>query len=100
MKLTLTDKAIQWFEEGYPLAEGESIRLFGKTYGNTEVHDGFSVGMKSSDPDKHEILARVDHNNRTYFASKDDEWFFNGYDLEVDFDFDMEMPLYHFIPNN
>lgn len=96
MKLTLTDKAVKWFEEGFPLAEGEAIRFFGKVYGKTEVHDGFSVGMKMADPDDFEVIAKHEENGRTYFASKEDEWFFNGYDFEVDFDLDQEVPIYHF----
>lgn len=96
MKLTLTDTAIEWFENEYPLAEGESIRFFGKTYGKTEVHDGFSVGIKMSDPNKHKLLGSFEENGRIYFASTDDEWFFNRYDFEVDFDIESETPIYHF----
>lgn len=99
MKLTVTDTATAWFENEYPLDKGESIRFFGKAYGKTEVHDGFSVGMKLSNPEKHDVIAKHEENDRTYFAAEDDEWFFNGYDLEVDFDLESEAPIYHFHSN-
>lgn len=96
MQLTITETAHQWFEESYPLEEGESIRFFGKLYGKTDVHDGFSVGMKIDNPAEHDLLAKLEENGRTYFASKDDDWFFARYDLEVDFDTEHEAPIYNF----
>lgn len=37
MQLTITETARQWFEESYPLEEGESIRFFGKLYGKKRM---------------------------------------------------------------
>ncbi|MCP4295095.1 MAG: iron-sulfur cluster biosynthesis protein, partial [Proteobacteria bacterium] len=51
MKIDVTDKAVSWFEKELLLDKGDAIRFFGKTYGNTEVHDGFSVGMSVDQPD-------------------------------------------------
>lgn len=96
MHLTLTDTALHWFETAYPLNQGESIRFFGKLYGNTAVHDGFSVGMKLDTPEKHIILADYTANGRTYFISQDDQWFFSRYHLEIDFDVTAESPIYNF----
>lgn len=96
MDITLTEKAIHWFEEDYPLDEGDSIRFFGKTYGNTEVHEGFSVGMTLDQPEDHEILGKKEVNGRTYFTAKHDDWFFSRYNLEIDFDNEREEPIYHF----
>ncbi|WP_208559841.1 HesB/YadR/YfhF family protein [Marinilactibacillus kalidii] len=95
MKLALTEKAVQWFEEEFALDKGKAIRFFGKTYGNTEVHEGFSVGLSVDQPEG-EPLAKKEINGITYFAGKEDEWFFNGYDLEIDFDYDREDLIYHF----
>jgi len=96
MEITLTDKAIQWFENEYPLDEGEAIRFFGKAYGSTEVHEGFSVGMKMSNPEDFEVSSKMEVNGRTYFTAQEDDWFFNPYDLNIDFDTDAEVPIYHF----
>ena len=67
MKITLKDEAIKWFENKFPLKNGESVRFFGKTYGNTEVHEGFSVGMQMDTPDNHaDILTLTEENGRQY----------------------------------
>ncbi|MFC6463917.1 HesB/YadR/YfhF family protein [Marinilactibacillus sp. GCM10026970] len=95
MKLELTDNAIQWFEDEFSLDNGKAIRFFGKTYGNTEVHEGFSVGL-TVDELEGEALAKQEVNGITYFAGKEDDWFFSGYDLEIDFDFENEDLIYHF----
>lgn len=98
MKITLKDEAIEWFENKFPLDKGEAVRFFGKTYGSTEVHDGFSVGMQMDSTDNHdEVLALAEENGRQYFTTKQDEWFFEGYDLEIGIDDTYKEPYYHFI---
>lgn len=100
MKITLSDQAVSWFENEFPLHEGEAIRFFGKTYGTTEVHDGFSVGVKLENPKTTEnILALTELNQRTYFISAEDEWFFHGYDLIIKMDETFKEPSYHFQAN-
>lgn len=98
MKITLKSEAIEWFENKFPLNEGEAVRFFGKTYGSTEVHDGFSVGMQMDTAESHDdILALTEENGRKYFTTKNDEWFFEGYDLEIGIDDTYNEPYYHFI---
>ena len=98
MKITLKDEAIKWFENKFPLNKGESVRFFGKTYGNTEVHEGFSVGMQMDTLDNHgDVLALTEVNGRQYFTTRLDEWFFEGYDLEIGLDDTYNEPYYHFI---
>lgn len=100
MKITLSDQAVSWFEEYFPLDEGESVRFFGKTYGNTEIHDGFSVGMTLDRIEtRKDIMAVTEINNRNYFIGLEDEWFFNGYDLSINIDPTFGEPRYHFHPN-
>lgn len=100
MKITLTDEAFHWFENNFPLDEDEAIRFFGKTYGNTEVHEGFSLGLEMDNPENYgddDILGLAEENKRQYFTTKEDNWFFSGYDLEIDLDDNYKEPDYHFI---
>lgn len=100
MKITLRDEAIHWFENKYPLHEGEAIRFFGKTYGETEVHEGFSLGIQADKIENYnedEIIALAEENGRKYFTTKEDDWFFKGYDLEIGIDDNYNEPSYHFI---
>lgn len=97
MKIKLTPKAASWYEEHLPLETGEGVRFFGKTYGKTNVHNGFSVGMQIDNyEDYEEIIAHETVNDRHYFAAKEDEWFFSGYDLEIDLDDSTNEPFYIF----
>lgn len=100
MKITLSDQAISWFENEFPLHKGEAVRFFGKTYGTTEVHDGFSVGVKLDNPETTEdVMASTELNQRIYFISSEDEWFFHGYDLLIEIDEIFKEPSYHFQSN-
>lgn len=51
MELTVTPKAQKWFDSEIDLPETYGIRFFGKVYGKTEVHDGFSIGMSVEQPE-------------------------------------------------
>lgn len=97
MNITLSKEAITWFETQFPLNEGEAVRFFGKTYGKTEVHEGFSVGLELDNPDQSDkILASTEINNRTYFIAQEDDWFFSDYDLTIGLDEKFNEPSYHF----
>lgn len=98
MNIKISDEALTWFEESLPLDEGEALRFFGKTYGKTNVHDGFSVGIQIDDPKNYEeFIAKEELNGRIYFAAKEDEWFFSGYDLDIGFDESQGEPFYTFL---
>ncbi|GEK91879.1 iron-sulfur cluster biosynthesis protein [Alkalibacterium kapii] len=95
MNIKITDKAVSWFENEMGLEPGDGVHFFGKVYGKTEIHEGFSVGMRIEKPDSN-LLGKVKINGITYFASKEDDWFFSRYDLVVDYDDKKEEPIYHF----
>ena len=45
MQIQVSDAASQWFRDELALQSGMQS-LFGKVYGQTAVHDGFSLGME------------------------------------------------------
>ncbi|EGP4958105.1 iron-sulfur cluster biosynthesis protein [Enterococcus faecium] len=94
MELTVTPKAQKWFESEIDLPETYGIRFFGKVYGKTEVHDGFSIGMSVEQPEH--PVKKVEIEGTMFFIEDADEWFFKGYDLFVDYDPKLEEPTYHF----
>ncbi|MFO8068857.1 MAG: iron-sulfur cluster biosynthesis protein [Alkalibacterium sp.] len=98
MEISLTDRAIKWFEDELTLESGDAIRFFGKTYGKTEVHEGFSVGISVEQPDN-DILGKKVLNGITYYAGAEDDWFFSRYDLVIDYDKKKDEPIYHFNSN-
>ncbi|MBO1308703.1 iron-sulfur cluster biosynthesis protein [Enterococcus sp. 669A] len=94
MKLTVTPAAQKWFKEEIVVNEGQGIKFYGKVYGKTQVHDGFSVGMSVDTPEKPLITENV--GDMLFFVEEADEWFFKRYDLVVDYDDNLDEPKYEF----
>lgn len=87
MKLQITDAATKWFENEMNVspAQKAAIRFYGKLYGRTKVHDGFSIAL-ARELDPHNFGVKVEKDGVTFYIEKDDLWFFKGYDLDVDYD--------------
>lgn len=97
MKLTVTPQAQEWFKKEVGPTKETGIRFYGKIYGKTEVHDGFSIAMSVESPEQPMIVEQID--GVTYFIEETDDWFFKGYDLVVDYDQKMDEPTYKFEAN-
>ncbi|WP_251511138.1 HesB/YadR/YfhF family protein [Oceanobacillus luteolus] len=94
MKITVSDKAHNWYIDEMGLEKGDGVRFFGKVYGKTEVHDNFSVGINVGTPT--DPLATETIDGITYFIEKSDEWFFKGYDFQIEYNDEMKEVSYHF----
>lgn len=97
MKLTITPRAQQWFKDEVGVTSDSGIRFYGKIYGKTDVHEGFSIAMSVEAPDQPLVKEVID--GITYFIEETDDWFFKGYDLLVDYDEDKDEPKYNFAGN-
>lgn len=95
MQLTITDQASKWFQSEMGLVPGNGVRFYGKTYGATNVHKGFSVAMARDDmPNNPVILIEKDGVN--YYVNERDEWLFSDYHLTVNVNDDEVGPEYNF----
>lgn len=94
MNLTITPQAMDWFKREIALEKGMGVQFFGKVYGKTDVHEGFSVGLSVATPE--ETMVQVTNENYLFFIDKVDDWFFKGYDLTVDYDPSLDEPMYRF----
>jgi len=94
MELTVTPEAVAWFKREIELTDDLGIRFFGKVYGKTEVHDGFSIGMSVDRPADPMLEKRID--GILFFIEETDDWFFKGYDLLVDYNSDLDEAKYYF----
>lgn len=92
MKITVTDKAEKWFRDELEVKDGGYVHFFGKYGGGTNVHAGFSTGMRVEEPT--DAVVTMEQNGITYFIDSTDEWFFADYDLTVDFDEQKDEPIY------
>ena len=94
MDIKITDKALDWFKREVELQPGFGIRFFGKIYGDTQVHDGFSVGMSVDQPVNPMYEETIE--GLQFFAEETDDWFFKGLEMVVDFDAVLDEPKYMF----
>ncbi len=94
MKITIKPEALAWFKSELEIPKGQGVRFFGKVYGKTDVHDGFSIGMNVDTPEK--PIAETIEEGILFFADEADEWFFKGYDLIVAYDEKLNEPKYEF----
>ena len=95
MKLIITDAASQWFRDEMGLEPGNGVKFYGKTYGQTEVHHGFSQGFTREDKPVDPIL-EVKKDGINYHIDSLDEWFFKDFITTVDYDPQVDGLVFHF----
>ncbi|MBD5807168.1 HesB/YadR/YfhF family protein [Limosilactobacillus walteri] len=95
MKLIITDAASKWFRDEMGLQTGNGIKFYGKTYGQTEVHHGFSQGFTREDQAVDPIL-EVEKDGINYHIDSLDDWFFKGLITTVDYSGEEDGPVFHF----
>lgn len=94
MKLVITSEAQNWFKKEVAPTMDKGIRFFGKVYGSTNIHEGFSIAMSVESPEQPMVELTLD--GITYFIEETDDWFFIGYDLYVAYDELKDEPTYRF----
>lgn len=92
MQFHISDDAIAWYEEELHLHEGDSVRFLARYGGNSTHHAGFSLGIEKENP----ISAGVSfHKNGIhYFIEENDLWYFNDQDLFIQFNSEINEPVY------
>lgn len=93
MKLTVEDRAAEWFQEEVGIGEGAGIRFKAKIYGSSPVNDTFALAIDSTKPIK-PIAEFKAENGLLFFVEENDEWFFQGHDLIVSYDEESDEPKY------
>ena len=94
MKTTIDNHSIDWFKEEFTIGAGQGIHLFGKVYGKTTIHDGFSVGIELAPLAN--VRDQFEQDGLTLFTEKQDEWFFADHDLAIKFNDSLQEPEYFF----
>jgi len=81
MKITITDDAINWFENEMNIKAGDTVRFFARYGGNSTIHTGYSLGVTKEKPI--DIGESTTINNVVYFINETDLWYFKDYNLNV-----------------
>ncbi|ULT55880.1 HesB/YadR/YfhF family protein [Neobacillus drentensis] len=84
MKIDLSNTAIHWFKEEVDLKNGDKVRFYVKIYGSSPVQEGFSLAF-TVDNEPIDIAVKTEKEGLTFFIEGADLWFFNGHDLHVDY---------------
>lgn len=82
MKITVTEKAMQWFLTEMEASSGESIQFYARYGGSSKLHEGFTLGLTKAQPD--EVGAELKQQGIHFFIEERDLWYFDGHDLVVD----------------
>lgn len=98
MNITVTQEAQAWYEDEMGFSEGQGIRYLGKVYGDSPIHDNFSLAIEVAYPEH--PIALVVENGIPYFIEETDAWFFEGYDFIVSYDEVLREPTYMYVPKD
>lgn len=82
MKIIVTPAALEWFQQEMDVHAGQTVRLFAKYGGSTDLTHGFSVGVIVEDVEEEAVVA-VSEGIRFVVAAQD-EWLFQGEDVRLE----------------
>lgn len=94
MEIKLTDRAAEWFESEMSLHSGDFVRFYVRYGGSSPIQQGFSLGVNKEEPMDPGI--EMEKNGITYFVETRDVWYFDQYDLVVDYDEKQDEPIYDY----
>jgi uncharacterized protein YneR len=94
MNIFVNDRAADWYKEEMLLNKGDYIRFFARYGGCSTVQQGFSLGVSSEVP--HQIGFEVVKDDIHYYIEEKDLWYFDGKDLYVDFNEQVNEPVFRY----
>lgn len=69
-----------WFTDEWGFRAGDYVRVYVR-YGGS---GGFSLGLSKTRPPR-QAVAQFTADHITFYVDADDEWYFEGRDLEIDY---------------
>ncbi|WP_214890880.1 adhesin [Exiguobacterium sp. s142] len=82
MKINVTEEALQFFKDEMEVEAGQTVRLFAKYGGSTDLTHGFSVGVITEEIDNAVVETNAD--GIRFVVAEQDEWLFQGQDVNVE----------------
>lgn len=82
MKINVTEEALQFFKDEMEVEAGQTVRLFAKYGGSTDLTHGFSVGVITEDIDN--VAVETEADGIRFVVAEQDEWLFQGQDVNVE----------------
>ncbi len=76
------------------LSDGDYIRFYVRYGGSSPLHEGFSLGLSKEEP--LDLSVKKADDGVTYFIDEKDVWYFDGHDLYVEFNEELDEPRYEY----
>ncbi len=92
MEIKITEAATNWYEQELDVETGDALRFFFCFGGVGGRIPGFSLGINTEQPNV--IHSSISFNGITYFIEEMDAWYFDGYDLMIDLDEQLQEPQF------
>lgn len=88
----MTDEAFSWYKDELDLKEQTSIRFFVRYGGIGGQVPGFSLGISEAEPEN--LHTSTNMNGIIFFIEEDDLWYFEGKDLIITLDEQLQEPRF------
>ncbi len=98
MRISVTERAIKWYKEEMEMESGDHIRFYTQFYGSSPVQETFSLGFTKDEPI--DMIASTVHEGIIFFVEESDLWFFDGHDLQVDYNEKSDVIEYQYTKSN
>ena len=96
MEINIDRRAARWFEEEVGLPQGCGIRFIIRLYGSSEIQKGYALGFEPNIPDMSVATKLVTDKGLVLYVEEDDLWFFDGHDLYIDYNEELQEPIYRY----
>lgn len=93
MNIRVTETAADWYKDELQLQEGQSLHFYVR-YGMGGRQPGFSLAIAADK--KKEPAAETTVKGITFYVESEDDWYFDGADLYIDFNQEMQEPSFHY----
>ncbi len=95
MEIKVSDQALQWFKDDVEVSDGNTIKFQAKYGGYSPIHEGFLLAFALNEP-MGETITTTEKNGITFFIDDTDAWYFEGYNLIVEYDDKLDEVAYDY----
>ncbi|QGH35843.1 HesB/YadR/YfhF family protein [Gracilibacillus salitolerans] len=95
MEIKVSDQALQWFKDDVEISDGDTIKFQAKYGGYSPIHEGFSLAFALNEP-LEDTITITEKNGITFFIDATDAWYFEGYNLIVKYDEELDEVAYDY----
>jgi uncharacterized protein YneR len=94
MNIRMNEDAAKWYMNEMFLKKGDFVRFFVRYGGCSTVQSGFSLGVEKENPVDAGVSTVIE--DVTYYIEEKDIWYFDGHDLEVNFNAQFNEPEFSY----